>query len=170
LGEKIINAVRQRLMKQKCRELFGKNVDPIQLFNTLLAGGTPLGSVTSSDLGGPQKLADGTTTVNAAVTTPLYKYDIGTRADGSTFKINNGTTNGATLTINSNADAPFQAGFKDVFGLSDFDSQVLTVIHELGHAAVYANNNDPKASKIKDDVDKPGVSKSNSDKVKSKCF
>jgi hypothetical protein len=86
-----------------------------------------------------------------------------------------GDTTGVTLRINSNPAAPFQAGFENATGGSAFRASLsrtmnnaITLIHELGHAAVKLHGN--KASQIVNDRNNEVTSNANSRLVFESCF
>jgi len=154
------------LQRESCRNLFGSDVDPSSLLANLANGG----SVTFRDLGanGPN-----------AVTSPVYGSETIARPDGTSFQRNTGVV-GATITINSNAAAPYQSGYGDRFGANDAINRAITLIHELGHAAnlIYGGGFGPSADgspAILNDANPDGtsrrlVSRINSTRVHQACF
>lgn len=154
--------VYKALGKKDCRALFGENVDPRKLLLELVEKG----NIRRGDLGAATDKDGKKTTVNAE-TIPTFRYEEFTKADGSTGLRNLGA-NGAIITLNNNATSQFQSGYNNRYGKSDAQNRIITLIHELGHAAEFKYG--AGASKILNDASNASVSKSNSDKVKNKCL
>ncbi|MEW5978841.1 MAG: RHS repeat-associated core domain-containing protein [Acidobacteriota bacterium] len=78
----------------------------------------------------------------------------------------NGNFSGARVTFNNNRQGAF-VNYHGFLGLSNDQNRIVTVIHELGHAAdrIYGHN----ASDIKDGQD-PQVNEGNSKLAKDKCL
>lgn len=137
----VYNAVRnalEALKKPLCRNLFGANVNPSALLQSLYIGLGP-GAIFSGELGGIQN--DGT--ILAAVTEPIMGTISSTAAPATGTQgafISYGPV-GATISVNSNPAAPFTAGWATtVFGgYSNATVNAATIIHELGHAANLIN-------------------------------
>ncbi|MGE0656918.1 MAG: RHS repeat domain-containing protein [Pyrinomonadaceae bacterium] len=155
--------VYKALGKKDCRALFGENVDPRKLLLELVEKG----NIRRGDLGAATDKDGKKTTVNAT-TTPTFRYEEFTKADGSKGLRNLGVDGGSIITLNSNASSQFQSGYNNRYGKSDAQNRLITLIHELGHAAEFKYG--AGASKILNDADNGSVSKSNSDKVKDKCL
>jgi len=77
---------------------------------------------------------------------------------------------GSHIQINSNKDAPWQAGFSGRLGLKNFQNMVLTLIHELGHVAdIKTSDNTVKI--VLDDKDPTGeIGAKNNQLVYDNCF
>ena len=138
----------------------------MELLTKIAIGDSTRGSVTRGDLGGPKGGL-----VDAAVTLGI----LGTRwameaGDAGPKFMRQSAFIGATITINSNARAPFQNGFHDYLGVgaSDATYRALTIIHELGHAASVIYGSD--ASRILDDQNNSTQSRANSQLVYDNCF
>ena len=159
-----INSATSALTRESCRNLFSSLINPITLLNNLASGNAGIGSIRFADLRPPQG-----GTVTAAETTPILGSRTVTRPDGTTFR--QSMIRGATITINSNPAAPFQAGYGGRFGVSEEVNRAITLIHELGHAAnlIYGAN----SSGITNDP--PGLlggiaSRLNSERIFKDCF
>jgi RHS repeat-associated protein len=149
------------LQRDSCRKLFGSNIDPITLLGQLAAGNAGVGSITRGDLGG---LVNGN--VENARTTGILGARVVTRPDGTTFR--QSTFTGANIVLNNNPASPYMSGYNNRFGANDAVNRAITLIHELGHAAViiYGTN----ASRIVDDQNDPTKSSDNSRLVFDECF
>jgi RHS repeat-associated protein len=92
------------------------------------------------------------TLIDNAKTQPVASSaNYGTLPDGT--RVFQGTWNAATITINTNPLASFDA---------------VTILHELGH--VYTDLFGASSTSILDDNSSPGQSKANSDLIRSTCF
>jgi len=159
-----IDLAREALRKDSCAKLFNQIGSPINLLDNLAAG-TPLGSITLGNLGGP---INGS--VSAADTTGILgaKTVVGFAGHLPLSPIVQSTFTGANIVINSNSAAPFQSGYGGRFGASDAVNRAITLIHELGHVAaiIYGAN----ASRILDDQNNSAQSRANSQLVYDNCF
>lgn len=135
------------------------------LLAVLASGDTTFGSITRGDLGAPQGGL-----VRAAVTTGITggKLYLPNRV-GATLIVQSAFI-GASITINNNAQAPGQSGYRDYLGVGASDAvyRAITLIHELGHVAALIYGAD--ASRILNDADSPGQSRANSQLVYDNCF
>ncbi len=144
-----------------CRDLFGndttgKSVDPIAFIDSLLASDNNIGSIRFADLG---------TGFNAGVDD--LGYTLTRLANGTQLKISRfgGVAN---ITLNTNSSSEWVAGYNNRFGANDFTNRVITLIHELGHAAVKVYG-EGAAKIVPDSLAQPAISRKNSLMVFENC-
>ena len=109
-----------------CRDLFGENVDPSALLESL-ANDSVLGTIQAGPISNP---------AISAQTSPNLGAYFSYKGNGK-FVGPISTFTGATITVNSNPAASFSAGYPgpSSLGFDPSTSHAITVIHELGHAA-----------------------------------
>lgn len=167
--EQAIDDALAALENESCRNLFGKETDPIGFLQSLRSAvGPTLGAIELDDLGAYEEKKDSNGKVISR------RADAGvTKGITGSFVNKNGNKisifTGAYIRINSNEDGPFIKGFYDYLGVgaSDQTYRAITIIHELGHA-IY-NIYGSKSSPIVPDANGQ-VNKDNSQRVYDACF
>jgi RHS repeat-associated protein len=156
------------LLRDSCRGLFSKYVNPVELLGTLHRGDTYRGSIRRGDLG-VGVTSGGTTITPAADTTGISasRMFVG-RGHVGHLAVRQAYWIGANITLNSNAASPYQGGYRGRYGVDDATNRAITLIHELGHAAALIYGDD--ASRIVDDISNPTRSEANSRLVYENCF
>ncbi len=153
-----------------CRDIFASDVDPIKLLEDFEKG--TIGNITFGTLTSRPGFTTRATTVPAlGPGIPLFT-DTGMPVfqNGKQLKQSVGFTN-VNITLNTILGSP--GGER--YGLNTLQDRVVTLIHELGHAANFIRNNfaNAKASAsaiLDDDPKRPEVSINNSDFVWANCF
>ena len=147
-----------------CRNIFAPDVDPIKLLEDFEKGIT--GNLTFGNLQSPQGFF-----VRAETNPPAR--------GPSTIKLNHAgqpiKVATSISTVNITLNAALSSVGRERYGLNTLQDRVVTLIHELGHAANFIRNNfvsaDPTASAILNDSRTlPSVSINNSDFVWANCF
>jgi len=146
-----------------CSGLFHGSNSPGEVLSALVNGTFAGSTLRFGDLGAP---VGGS--VTAALTTPILGSQTINGVRTSVFT-------GATITINSNGQAPWAAGYPNRFklgyptttGTQDI-YRAMTVIDELGH--FFADVTGMRGSDILDDGTAPGVSRQNTGLVYEQCF
>ena len=135
------------------------------MLEILARGDTKFGSITKGDLGGPQGGR-----VDAAVTTGITGSKLFFPSRIGATPIVQSAWVGANITINNNAQAPGQVGYRDYLGVGASDPvyRAITLIHELGHAASIIYGTD--ALRVLWDENNPTQSRANSQLVYDNCF
>ena len=153
------------LQRESCRSLFPGDADPMGLLAILASGDTTFGSITRGDLGAPQGGL-----VDAAVTRGITGSKLFLPSRVGATPIVQSAWVGANITINNNAQAPGQAGYRDYLGVGASDAvyRGITLIHELGHVASIIYGTD--ASRVLYDAGNPAQSRANSQLVYDNCF
>lgn len=158
-----VDLARTALQSDACRSLFGDGVDPVGLLDTLNRGLTNLGSIGVGNIANAGTNAQTT----GRLRPPTYVFN----SDGTIGTRSNGIGGGADITISSNPEAAFNAGYGGRFGQTDAVNRAITVIHELAHAANYIYGNG--SAKIFQNDSGPGkdiLSRINSARVYNACF
>jgi hypothetical protein len=160
------NLVRTALQRSSCSDLFGENVDPTWLLNSLSGGLSRLGNIEIRNVTNPNRNAETTGLLGP----PTYNL----QRDG-TFRAVSTGIQGARITINSNPQASFNAGYQNPngsqrFGVSDDINRAITLIHELGHAANFIYGEGSSRIMQNDDTPTGIVSLINSLRVYRACF
>lgn len=159
----------QALQRGRCQSIFNlpSGITPAELLAGLSSGG-PLGSISFGDLGAP----DANGSVTAAATNQIGHQ---------TVTLPNGTTvvqalamNIGNIVINTNAQAPFIAGYgTQALSQNDQVNRAITLIHELGHAANFIYGPDASLINQSDtgpDAQSRRTNRANSRLVYERCF
>lgn len=160
-----IARVATALQRASCRRLFPGDADPEGLLAILARGDTTFGSIRRGDLGAPQGGL-----VPAAVTRGITGTRLFLPSRVGATLIRQSAWVGANITINNNAQAPGQVGYRDYLGVGASDPvyRAITLIHELGHAASIIYGTD--ALRVLWDENNPTQSRANSQLVYDNCF
>jgi hypothetical protein len=164
LREAVQDAYKALSEREACRNLFGDKVDPRDLLIDLYTGQHNAGLISFGDLG---------STGTAAQTEMRTMNSIPLQGKEGTYR--RSIRAGANITINSNENGSYRAGYaRRELGanVSDRVRRAITLLHELGHAAsdLYG---EAGSQIVPDDVsvkDRARISRENSQRVYDNCF